>query len=200
MSFQFRLGGCQVEAGVSCFMLGAFACLFMGRQAPAVLSAMALHEGGHLLAMAAFGAAPRRIALSALGCRMVLPEGAGLKGLEGAAVSLAGPGANLLSFLFCLPARCQASPFALASLSLGALHLLPIEPLDGGLALRRLLETRLSLGKAALTCRLVSAGLLLPLWVLGFWILLRTRYNYTLLALAMYLMLYLVLGKDYGDP
>ena len=43
-----------------------------------------------------------------------------------------------------------------------------------------------------------AAALLLPLWVLGFWVLLRTRYNYTLLALALYLMLYLVLGKDYS--
>ncbi len=200
MSFQFRLGGCQIEAGISCFMLGAFACLFMGRQAPAVLLCMALHEGGHLLAMTAFGAAPRRIVLSALGCRMVLPEEAGLSGGKSAAVSLAGPGANLLSFLFCMAIQRQTSPFALASLSLGALHLLPIEPLDGGLALRRLLETCFSPDRGERICRLTSAALLLPLWVLGFWILLRTRYNYTLLALAMYLMLYLVLGKDYGDP
>ena len=198
MSFQARLWGCQVEARVSCFMLGAFACLFMGRQAPAVLLAMISHEGGHLLAMAALGAAPRQITLSAMGCRVVLPDGAGLEGLAGAVVSLAGPAANLMGFLFCLLAHAQTAPFALASLSLGALHLLPIEPLDGGLALRRLLETRLSPGRAERVCHFAAAALLLPLWVLGFWVLLRTRYNYTLLALALYLMLYLVLGKDYS--
>lgn len=32
--------------------------------------------------------------------------------------------------------------------------------------------------------------------VLGFLILLRTRYNFTLLAMSLYLMLYLLLGKD----
>ena len=65
-------------------------------------------------------------------------------------------------------------------------------------ALRRLLEARLSPGGAERAGRWVSAGLLAPLWVLGFLVLLRTRYNYSLLALALYLMLYLVLGADYA--
>lgn len=198
MKFSFRLGRCRTEVGFSCFLFVAFACLFMGEHTPALLLAMSLHEGGHLLAMAAFGAAPRQITLSALGCRMVLPESASLTGRQGAVTSLAGPGINLLLFLFCLLIRRPGTPFALACLTLGLLHLLPVEPLDGGLALHSLLETRFSPLQANRLCRWISAVFLLPFWVLGFLILLRTRYNYTLLALAMYLMLYLLLGRDYS--
>lgn len=197
MSFRFRAGACRVEVGFSCFILLCFACLFMGEGAPAMLLAMLCHEGGHLLALKAFGRPPQRVALSALGCRMVLAPGLGLGGRQAVQASLAGPGMNLVCFALCLPAGCGHSPFALASLALGGLHLLPIEPLDGGLALRRLLECRCSPAQAERISRWVSAGLLVPLWVLGFWILLRTRYNYSLLALALYLMLYLVLGEDY---
>ncbi len=42
----------------------------------------------------------------------------------------------------------------------------------------------------------VSLLFLFPMAVLGFLILLRTRYNFTLLAMSLYLMLYLLLGKD----
>ena len=198
MSFRFRLGGCGVELGVSCFILVAFACLFMGDRAPAMLLCVLCHEGGHLLALAAFGMAPRRAVLSALGCRMVLPPGPGLPWGRAAVVALAGPGANLLCFCACWLAGRASGAVGLCSLSLGLLHLLPIQPLDGGLALRRLLEARLSPGGAERAGRWVSAGLLAPLWVLGFLVLLRTRYNYSLLALALYLMLYLVLGADYA--
>lgn len=197
MSFRFRAGPCRVEVGFSCFMLLCFACLFAGERAPAMLLAMLCHEGGHLLALGAFGAAPRQVALSALGCQMVLPPGPGLAGGPAVAVSLAGPGVNLLCFAGCALAGQAGSPFALASLALGGLHLLPIEPLDGGLALHRLLGCRLSPAQAERASRWVSAGLLAPLGALGFWVLLRTRYNYSLLALALYLMLYLVLGEDY---
>lgn len=198
MSFRFKAGACQVELGFSCFILAAFACLFMGGQGPWALFCMALHEAGHLLAMKPLGAAPRQVQLSALGLRMVLPPGAALWGAPGAAVSLAGPGANLACCLLCLLLGCPHSAFARCSLALALVHLLPIEPLDGGLALRHILETRLPQSRAKSVSRWVSGLLLLPLAVLGFLVLLRTRYNYSLLALSMYLMLYLLLREDYA--
>lgn len=191
-------GRCQVELGFSCFILTAFACLFLPGKAPALLLSMALHEAGHLAALWYFRAAPRRVAVSALGLRIVLPEGPGLGGGRGAAISLMGPGMNLLCFLLSGAAGRAEAPFALANFSLCTLHLLPIEPLDGGLALRHLLEARLAPGQAQLISRWISAVFLVPLWVLGFLVLLRTRYNFSLLALAVYLMLYLVLKEDFS--
>lgn len=51
--------------------------------------------------------------------------------------------------------------------------------------------------RAARAATAVSLVFLIPLAVLGFWVLLRTRYNFTLLAMSLYLMLYLVLGRDF---
>ncbi len=190
MSFRFRLGPCQVEWGFSCFVLLAFACLFLPMETPALLLSMALHEAGHLGAMGALRALPRRVIISALGVRMVLPPGAPLTKGKEALVSAAGPGANLLCFLLCWAAGRPQGAFALSSLALGLLHLLPVAPLDGGLIAEKLLGPRAG--------RWLSAAFLIPLGALGFWVLLRTRYNYSLLALSVYLMLYLVLGEDLG--
>ncbi len=175
----FRLGGCRVRVQVSFFAAAAFACLFLP-EAPGLLLAVALHEGAHILMMKKMGAAPREMQVSGMGLRLVLPERAPT-GWRGALVSLAGPLSNLLAYGLGL------GP---ANLGLGLLHLLPIEPLDGGLALRHLAGARAS--------RIASAVCLLPLATLGFWVLLRTRYNFSLLFLSMYLMAYLLLGKDWG--
>lgn len=196
MSFRFRLGGCQVRVGFSCLALAAFACQSAGYRCLPLLLTVLCHEGGHLLALWAVGAAPRQVVLSALGCRMILPPGARLAGWQAVLVSLAGPGANLLCCLPFLLMGRAGSAFGMGSLALGLLHLLPIQPLDGGLALRRLLEEAMAPARAERASRWVSAACVLPLFLLGFTILLRTRYNFTLLALSTYLMLYLVLGQD----
>lgn len=189
MNFCFRAGACQVEVGLSCFAVLAFISLFLPGSTLAFLCAVALHEAGHLLAMTLCGTVPGRVVISAMGMRMVLP-GAGLGGGRGAMVSLAGPGTNLLCFLICWAMGMQAASFALASLSLALLHLLPIEPLDGGLALRYVAGPRVS--------RWIGAILLLPLAAMGFLVLLQSRYNYTLLGMALYLMGYLLRGDDWA--
>ena len=84
-----------------------------------------------------------------------------------------------------------------SNLALGILHLLPIEPLDGGLAVHAFLRGKIAAGKADKICLVLSITLLLPLSILGFLILLQTRYNFSLLALSIYLMLYLVLGRNF---
>ena len=162
--------------------------------------AVCLHEFAHLALLWVFGAFPPQIVISALGCRAVLKGEQTLSDLCHMAVSLAGPGANWLSFLaaFCLGSG--GSLFAGASLALAITHSLPVEPLDGGLALRYLLRSRLGADKAEGVCRVLSALFLFPLAVLGFFVLLHTRYNYSLLALSLYLMLYLVLKWDYTQP
>ncbi|WP_305116482.1 hypothetical protein [Acutalibacter muris] len=94
----------------------------------------------------------------------------------------------------------DGSAFWGASFALALTHSLPIEPLDGGLALRYFLRGKYTYEKAEQISRMISTILLVPLAILGFSILLRTRYNYSLLALSIYLMLYLVMKWDYTQP
>lgn len=192
------LGGCRLHFKFSCFALLAFCCLFAGFPSGASFClAAAFHEGAHLAVLFCLGAPPRSAEFSALGCRMVLDPEKRLSYRRNALVSLAGPAANLLSFGLLALLGKGSLPFAQASLALGAFHSLPVEPLDGGLAFRALLSGFLEEKTTGRVSFCLSLALLLPLAVLGFLVLLRTRYNFSLLALSLYLMLYLLLKRDY---
>ena len=174
----FPLGSCQVRLGFSCFALLSFCCLFLGADGSAFfLAAAACHEAAHVAMLFWLKAPPAAVQVTALGCRIIPNREKLLSYRQMAAVSLAGPGMNWL----------------LA----GAFHSLPIEPLDGGMALHSLLCARMKASTAAQVSTALSAACLLPLAALGFAILLRTRYNFTLLAMSLYLMLYLVLKRDF---
>lgn len=196
--FRFFLGGCSVELSFSCFALLAFCCLFAGGESSAVfLLAVLLHEASHLAALFLLHVPPVRCRLSALGCRLELDPARPLSCRQRALVSLSGPAANLLCFLICLLMGQGGSAFGSANLILGAFHLLPVEPLDGGLALHAFFTEKLGVSAAGKLTAVCSVLVLLPLSVLGFLVLLRTRYNFSLLALCMYLMLYLMLKQDF---
>ena len=75
------------------------------------------------------------------------------------------------------------------------LHSLPILPLDGGLALEALLSRQLSLALGEALCWWVSAGLVLPLGIMGLLVVFRSPGNFSLLAMSLYLACYL-LGKE----
>ena len=194
----FSVLGCKFRITFSCFALLAFCCLFAGIGSGAFfLLAAAMHEGAHIITLFAFHARVSSVTLSAMGCRVELAFYSRLSRSKSAAVSLAGPFINLLSFGLCSLFLNQSHPFLYASVALGVLHILPIEPLDGGLALRSFLSAILNANAAAKISFAVSMILLLPLSVLGFLVLLYTRNNFSLLALSIYLMLYILLKRDF---
>ena len=194
---KFSVKGCSLTIRFSFFALLAFCCLFAGASSSAfLLLAVFLHEAAHLLAMCLFHAPPKAVQLSALGCRMLLFEEKAIGYEKSIFVSLAGPFVNLLTFGIMTLLSWQGHIFAEASLVLGLFHCLPIEPLDGGLALRAFLCCFLEAEKAEKITFVISLILLFPLFVLGFLILLRTRYNFSLLLMSLYLMLYLVLKHE----
>ena len=136
-------------------------------------AAAALHEGGHLLALAGLRGQLQHVTLSFGDVQIrtaPLPPGA-----EALCV-LAGPAANLLCaglFLRILP------EFAGVSLALGAFNLLPIYPLDGGRLLRLALRSTRAARQWELFVGLLccAALLALGLWAArrlqtGLWVLL----------------------------
>lgn len=194
-----KIGPCPIQIHFTCFALLAFCCIFTGMGGGALcFTGVILHEFAHLGAMMGLGAVPVGIYVSALGCRIVLGKRTLLPDWKHIVISLAGPAANLLTFLTSFFFGQRDSLFAMVNLGLGLIHSLPIEPLDGGLAFHYALRGWLGEERAGRITRLVSVLFLIPIAVLGFLVLLQTQYNYSLLALSVYLMLYLVLGKEYA--
>ena len=102
---------------------------------PALL-AVTVHETGHILAAKLCGMQIKSVTFGALGIHMA-GETANVGDFRRAVVSLAGPFANLLSFLLLLP---LPRAYSAVQLTLFAFHMLPAVPLDGGTALYCLLR------------------------------------------------------------
>lgn len=131
--------GIHVGAG---FVLALAASLLVApwEVAAAVLLAAALHEGGHLAALAAFGVPVDGLRLGACGAVIYAPGARRLSYGRELAVTLAGPLVNLalaplLARLAVRYGWAWLCLFAGAHLVLGVYNLLPIPPLDGARAL-----------------------------------------------------------------
>ncbi len=157
---------------------------------PALL-AVAVHETGHILAAKLCGMQIKSVTFGALGIHMA-GETASVGDFRRAVVSLAGPFANLFSFLLLLP---LPRAYSAVQLTLFAFHVLPAVPLDGGTALYCLLCGTFSEKTAERTITVSSVLLALTLGTLGFSVLLSTGYNFTLLFLAVYILFYLILKQ-----
>ena len=79
--------------------------------------------------------------------------------------------------------------------TMAVMNLLPVEPLDGGQALFCLLAPHMEEPKATRAVLVVSVVTILPLAAAGFYVLLHSGYNFTLLAVSVYLVLLLLLKK-----
>ena len=155
------------------------------------LAASLMHETGHVIAVLLLERQPVRVELGVFGMRMLQRESASLGYRRKLCILLAGPLVNLacagLLFL-----TGQAGLVMGIHLVIGLFNLLPIEPLDGGQALLCLLAAHGDIGRAETVVLGLSLVLLFGLLVVGFYVLLAGGYNFTLLAVGLYLGLLIV--------
>ena len=156
---------------------GLFPCFFW---------AAAVHEAGHLAALRFFGLRPRSLRLGAGG--LVIDYCASLSHRRDAAVALAGPAAGAVFWLLCalltagsvFPQRGRS--YAGASLALSLFNLIPAYPLDGAQALYSVLAARLTPPEAERIVRIVTVSVGAAMFAAGLYILVKTRYNISMLA------------------
>ena len=153
-------------------LMAALWCVDETGVLPVFLFAAAVHEAGHLLVLYGSGGRLRELTLTCCGAvlRCTLPVGRYAR----AAVCLAGPAAS-----FALTAgagACGMERLAGASALLGLFNLLPLPPLDGGMAVAHLADDRLPRLRTALAVAaavlLLSAGFFLRQRGGGCWLLL----------------------------
>lgn len=164
------------------FLLGLFFLLDRYNLGLRFLGAVALHEGGHLLAMALLKIPLRSVDFSAFGVAIQRGDNGGSLPRE-LALHLAGPGANLLALMLPLGLDPLSRSFHLL---LAGLNLLPLRPMDGGEALFAALEQLGSLELAEKVSRYLSLFFFILLGWSGFWLFAR-RLNPSLLAFTLLL-------------
>lgn len=158
------------------------------------VAASAMHEMGHFLALLALGSRPASVSVGMFGVRIVQDPAARLSYGGSLLVALAGPLVNLFTFAVLAAATGMTMPAAV-HFTMGAFNLLPVGPLDGGQALYFALAGRWGEETGERVGQIVSVLTLVPLATAGFYLLIRSGYNFTLLAVSLYLGLLLLFKK-----
>lgn len=158
-----------------------------------------LHECGHLLCDAAFGEKPARISFGIFGMSIVRRDDTHLSFRQEICSALAGPAVNLAAAVcFACAYGVQKKEWQLLCFAVNGwiflFQAMPVFSLDGGRAFDAALHRRTDdMKRIRRTELLVSFLCLCVVMGLGFWVLLYSRYNFTLLLLAVYLLILLFL-------
>ncbi len=196
---QFHIGRCLVKIRALFFaVLGFLLFSSMGEGAIFGLLAAVLHELGHLGCMTLFGVPPREVRLNPFGIDIVEQDDSGRSYGKDSLIALAGPAINLLAWLTGWGIQqglgADIGEWMLANLAIGLMNLMPVESLDGGQALYAALCIRWSEETSAKIVVAVSFVTLIPLATTGFFLLLQSHYNFSLLLISVYLI-FLLLWK-----
>lgn len=154
---------------------------------------MTLHELSHLLAAKIIGLRTAYIAFHPFGVNLKLKNKLICRLSDEIILYLAGPFCNILLACAALLAyHFYPNPwlrfFYGSNIMLFVMNMLPITPLDGGIVLKKLLMYRMGYRMAGRVMTAVSAVIDAGLFALGAYVLYVTRFNYSVLFLAVFLL------------
>ncbi len=184
------------------FMFSAVIMLLMiidkSNTAVFALMAAVIHEFSHVSCLIYFEQPPKKVELNALGMKIVREQETKLSLGQEAIVALAGPITNILIALLTamMPEIAWANRATTINLSLAIFNLLPIFELDGGRAIYYLLCINFQERIASRILTVLSVITLFLLYLLGFLVLFKSKYNFTLIAATIYLTV-LTISKNY---
>ncbi len=162
-----------------------------------------MHEAGHLIALWRYGSFPKKIKLTLFDIA-IIDRNKPLRSLKKElAVILAGVTVNIaaaiLSYVLNKLFPCTFFENLLtANITLAVFNSLPVDSLDGGQAVFLLLCEKMDIKMAMAVLDVISFIILVPIGCIGFLVLFRSRYNFTLLLTAVYLMALILIRKS-GD-
>lgn len=158
----------------------------------------ALHECGHIIAIASKGQKISKINFGFANIDMAIK-----KDFHGTSVIilLAGCFVNFIfalifGILYLYLQNAFIKSMAIQNIILGGINLLPITSFDGGQVLRLLCEKNMNPQLVKKFCDIISFVFFVPVCIAGFWIVLRSGYNFSLLMICIYVLSYIVFKED----
>jgi len=192
--------GCRFK--ISIYFAAMIGCLIvLDNTGIAVLALFcaAFHEAGHFAALFFLKVQIEEVDFKVIGINIRLSGKTRIGYKKEVIIAIAGSLANLLMCIvayilynFGINIVLMQNIFIL-SLMLCLFNALPIAPLDGGMMLEAFLCSRLPLNKALLITNIISAVFLFPLTIAGYYLVVITGYNYSLILACVYLVVSLVL-------
>lgn len=120
----------------SFFVFNALIFLFRDeRLISAFYTVCALHEAGHLFALALCGGKVKTVELSGFGIHITAQKGGRVPTQGSLFVLLAGPAANIAVYFFMLITGCRGD-FRMLNLAAAVYNMLPYNSLDGGAVIK----------------------------------------------------------------
>jgi len=175
------------------FLLVCLAYLYLDPvETLAVILALLLHEGGHLLASLLCGLRLLRVELFPFGGQIFTDSMVGDTPLRDVLVALTGPAVSLssagLTYIMKGNLEMPGFPFFLGySLLLGLFNLLPALPLDGGRVFKALLSMRLGWRKATVVASWSGLVLAVGICIIGLYLGLKDFQALNLLLIGGFL-------------
>ena len=154
-----------------------------------LLACAAAHELGHYAAIRAFGGRIEQISVLASGLdiradrRLLSYKHDAVIYLAGAAFNLAAAAAAYV-YMSRAGESEELTVFLLTNTAYAVMNLLPIKTLDGGKALKRVLEAAVGLDKAYKVSECASLAALIALTAAAAYLLVSTRENFSLLLVS----------------
>ncbi len=188
---KFNLKGCKISINFYFFASAVIMSMFdrSGMALGGLISALS-HEAGHLIAMLLIPHQhPQEISITPFGMR--IKNNTMAEFAEGRVIVLAtGSMVNLIIAVCFITLSPQ---LAAMNFILGTTNLLPVESLDGGGILRHILRKFMSENTTEIAVTIISLITLTILSFVGIYILFRTKYNFTLLGMSLWLLISMIL-------
>lgn len=157
-----------------------------------------LHELGHLVCMRILGCRTKVIDFGFLNANIVSNQ---IEDKKSVLILFGGCLVNfLIAVLFgILFMQNNIEIFkiiAWQNIGLGVFNLLPIASLDGGQIFYIFLKMKFSESVSLKIINVVSFVFLIPILIFGFYVLINSKYNFSLILLSLYLISYILFKED----
>ena len=201
----FNIFGVKVEIT---FLFVALIAFILSLKSPSnllitVISSL-LHESGHLAVMIISDVKPKKVRFELTGINIIRSQEVCISNKKEIFISLGGSCANAIILLLCCIYLCIhnsnfISILACINFILMVFNILPVKGLDGGNALYYFLIQKFDISFSSKFVQITSFFFICLIFIWGFYVLLSTKYNVSIIIIAIFLTLSLFSDNEYWN-